>query len=189
MVKHTFLLIYRNLKRFKSSFFINLIGLSVGLACALSIFLWVNSEMHVDKFFKKDSQLFQVMEHQKHTGSIRVTDSTPGLLSKALAEEMPEVEYATTATPTYWFGGITLSVGDKNIEANGKYAGKDFFKIFSYHLIQGNKNQLLSDTKSIVISKKLALKLFDSTQDIVGKTIEWQHSIQYRVSGIFEVPA
>ena len=189
MVKHTFLLIYRNFKRFKSSFFINLTGLSVGLACALLIFLWVNSEMHVDKFFKKDSQLFQVMEHQKHTGSIRVTDSTPGLLSKALAEEMPEVEYATTATPTYWFGGITLSVGDKNIEANGKYAGKDFFKIFSYHLIQGNKNQVLSDTKSIVISKKLALKLFDSTKNIVGKTIEWQHSIQYRVSGIFEVPA
>lgn len=188
MVKHTFLLIYRNLKRFKSSFFINLIGLSVGLASALLIFLWVNTELHVDKFFKKDSQLFQVMEHQKHTGSIRVTDSTPGLLSKALAEEMPEVEYAATATPTYWFGEITLSIGDKNIEADGKYAGKDFFKIFSYHLIQGNKNQVLSDTKSIVISKKLALKLFDSTQNIVGKTIEWQHSIQYRVSGIFEVP-
>lgn len=186
MLKHTLLLIFRNFIRFKSSFFINLIGLSIGLACALLIFLWVNDELQVDKFHEKDAQLFQVIERQQHTGSIRVTGSTPGLLAETLAEEMPEVKYAATATPNYWFMGTTLSVDDNSIKADGKYAGKDFFKMFSYNLIHGDENQVLSNINSIVISEELAMKLFGTIKNVVGKAVEWQHSTQYRVSGIFE---
>ena len=138
MLKHNLLLIYRNFKRFKSTFFINLIGLSTGLACTLLIYLWVNDELQVDKFHKNDARLFQVMEHQQHTGDIRVTDSTPWLLADALENGMPEVQYAVVATPTYWFNGQTLSINNNSIKANGKYASKDFFKIFSYELIDGN---------------------------------------------------
>ena len=56
MFRHNLLLSYRNFKRYKSSFFINLIGLSVGLASALLIFLWVNDELNVDKFHEKDRE-------------------------------------------------------------------------------------------------------------------------------------
>jgi hypothetical protein len=61
MFRHALLLIYRNFLRFKSTFFINLIGLSTGLACSLFIYLWVNDELQVDTFHEKDSQLFQAM--------------------------------------------------------------------------------------------------------------------------------
>ena len=61
MFRHNFLITYRNFLRYKSSFFINLIGLSTGLACALLIYLWVNDELSVDKFHKKDEQLYQVL--------------------------------------------------------------------------------------------------------------------------------
>lgn len=118
MLRHNLLLIYRNFKRFKTTFFINLIGLSTGLACTLLIYLWVNDELNVDKFHEKDRRLFQVMESQQHTGSIRVTDSTPWLLAEALADEMPEIEYSAVATPTYWFGNQTLSVNNNSIKAN-----------------------------------------------------------------------
>lgn len=188
MIKHTLLLIYRNVRRFQSSFYINLSGLSIGLACALLIFLWVNDELNVDKFLKNDNQLFQVMERQYHTGSIRVTGSTPGLLAETLADEMPEIEYAVTATPTNWFAETTLSVDNKNIKTDGKYAGEDFFQVFSYDLIRGDKSQVLSDVNSIVISRKLAMKLFGTTQNIVGKAVEWEHQTQYRVSGVFAAP-
>jgi len=63
MLKHNLLLIYRSFKRDKSSFVINLIGLSSGLACALLIFFWVNDELSVDRFFENDKQLFQVMQN------------------------------------------------------------------------------------------------------------------------------
>src|SRR5690606_4165717 len=59
MIRHNFILALRNFQRYKSSFLINLIGLSSGLACALLIYLWVNDELSVDKFHEKDSQLFQ----------------------------------------------------------------------------------------------------------------------------------
>ncbi|HEY9049888.1 MAG TPA: hypothetical protein VIN08_28510, partial [Ohtaekwangia sp.] len=64
MLKHNLLLIYRNFKRFKSTFFINLIGLSTGLACVLLIYLWVNDEVSVDKFNEKDDRLYRAMEHR-----------------------------------------------------------------------------------------------------------------------------
>jgi hypothetical protein len=62
MIKHNLLIIIRNFKRFKSTFLINLIGLSTGLACALLIYLWVTDELAVDKFHKKDDRLYQVMK-------------------------------------------------------------------------------------------------------------------------------
>src|SRR5690606_14132052 len=101
MFRHNFLLTYRTFKRYKTSFFINLTGLSTGLACALLIFLWVNDELHVDKFHEKDSQLYQVMENVVQAGSTITRQTTAGPTAEALASEMPEVEYAVTTTSNY----------------------------------------------------------------------------------------
>src|SRR5690606_11807336 len=133
MFRHNFLLTYRTFKRYKMSFFINLIGLSTGLACALLIYLWVKDELSFDRFYEKGSQLFQVMERNHRTDGIVVMENTPGPLAEGLAEEMPEVAYAVTAS---WTEKPTLSVEDKNIRAAGQYVGKDFFNIFSYDLMQ-----------------------------------------------------
>ena len=186
MFRHNLLLIFRNFKRFKSTFLINLIGLSTGLTCTLLIYLWVADELNVDKFHEKDSQLFQVMESQQHSGSIRSTNSTPWLLAEALTAEMPEIEYASVATPSYWSNNLTLTFGEKNTKATGLYVGKDYFNIFSYELLQGNKNQVLSDKGSIVISENVAMNLFNSTENVLGKTIEFQHEREYIVSGVFK---
>lgn len=185
MFKHNLLLIYRNFKRFKSTFFINLIGLSTGLACALFIYLWVNDELTVDKFHVRDSQLYQVRSNYKDKESTVTNFETDGVLADALAEEMPEVKFATTATPIYWFGKFTLSVHDKNLKATGRYAGKDYFNMFSYNLIQGDANQVLSDKNDIVISEELAIILFNNTDNVIGKTVRFQHEKDFRISGIF----
>ena len=186
MLRHTFLLIFRNFKRFKSTFFINLIGLSTGMACSLLIFLWVLDELSFDKFHENEAQLYQVMANYKHTDGVKTNMETDGILAEALAEELPEVEMATVATPVYWFGKFTLSTQDKSIKALGKYAGEDFFKIFSYDLIKGDKEQLLADKNSIVISKNIALSLFNTTEDVIGEVVKFQHDKQFMVSGIFE---
>ena len=192
MFKHNLLIIYRNIKRDKSSFFINLIGLSTGLACAIVIYLWVNDELSVDKFHEKDSQLFQVMENQKNAEGIRTVEWTPGPLAKALAEEIPEVEKAVTVMPYSWFPEFMLSVGeDKTIKAVGQFAGDDYFNMFSYKLFQGNQGQVLSDKNAIVISENLAKRIFGTTENVIGKTIKWQilqFSGQSSISGIFTPP-
>ena len=187
MFRHNLLLTYRNFLRYKMSFFINLIGLSTGLACALLIYLWVHDELRVDKFHEKDVQLYQVMENQHNADGIVTTDVTPGLLAESLAEEIPEVEYAT---PSSGPEKLTLTVESKDIKAEGQYVGKDFFNIFSYSLIQGHKDQVLADKNAIVISETLAMKLFNTTENIIGKSIEIQHERQFLISGIFkELPS
>ena len=136
----------------------------------------------MDKFHEKDSQLYQVIERAQHSDGIAINEHTAGLLSEALIKDMPEVEYAAGA------GGMdegTLTVGENNIKANGFYAGKDYFNIFTYPLIDGNKTQVLLDKNAIVISQDLAMRLFKTTENVIGKTIEFQHEKHFQVSGIF----
>lgn len=183
MFRHNVLIAYRNFLRYKSSFFINLIGLSSGLACALLIHLWVNDEWHVNKFHQQSDRLYQVMENVDQDGGMITRITTAGPTAEALASEMPEVEYAVTNT----FDRIVhevLSVEDNDIKADGLYASADFFKLFSFDLLQGNRNQVLSDKKSIVITEDLAKRLFGTTENVIGKTIGWQHKKQYQVSGV-----
>ena len=184
MFRHNLLLTYRTFKRYKTSFFINLIGLSTGLACALLIFLWVNDELHVDKFHENDNRLYQVMEHWIQANGIVTNESTSGYMAEALAQEMPEVEYAATVRGP--LANVTLTVEDKNIKATGQYVGKDFFNIFSFPIIQGDKDQVWADRNSMMISEALAMKLFNTSENIMGKTVELQHEQQFFISGVFE---
>jgi putative ABC transport system permease protein len=188
MLKHNFLIIFRNFLQSKSTFFINLIGLSTGLACALLIYLWVNDELQIDKFNKNDNRLYQVMENAQLADGIITQPYTPDLLAETMVEEIPEIEYATAVTHSSWFG-YTLSVDETNIKSVGQFAGKDFFKIFSFNLLQGNPDQVLRDGSSVVISEELAKKLFNTTENVVGKTINWQlqdYRKQAVISGIYE---
>ena len=184
MFKHNLLLAFRNFLRYKSSFLINLIGLTSGLACTLFIYLWVNDELNMDNFHEKESQLYQVMEHQKYAEDIMTTTSTPGLLSETLADKFPEVVYAITTT---WIDDNTFTFEDKNVKGRGYHVSKDFFNIFSYGLVQGDPDQVLEDKYSIVISEELADKIFGTHENIIGKSLTLQHKDDFIVSGVFKV--
>lgn len=185
MLQHNLILIYRGFKRFRSTFIINLVGLSTGLASALLIYLWVNDELTMDKFHQKDDRLYLIMERGKGIG---VPDQTSGPVANVLAQEMPEVEYAAAVAPSSWrgFDSFILSVDDHTINATGQFVGKSYFKMFSYELVNGNPDQVLTDKNSIVISEKLALRLFKTTENVVGKTVVFQQEQQFQVSGVFK---
>jgi putative ABC transport system permease protein len=156
------------------------------------IYLWVNDELQVDKFNEKDKHLFQVMINMETPDGTQTSDQTPGLLAATLAKEFPEVEYAAAVIPVSWVDkkGI-LSYQGKQITATNQFAGKDFFKMFSYHFIARTGSQVSVDKSSIVISRDLAMKVFRTTENVSGKTIEWNqqdYSGFYRISGIFENP-
>ena len=193
MLKYNLLFIYRNFKRNKSSFFINLIGLSTGLAGILLIYLWVNDELHFDKFHQKGDRIFQVMEHQETEGSIKTTGQTTDFLARVLAEEMPEIETSAVVTPPNFFPAFTLSVPEKQVKGVGKFVDKDFLNIFSYPLLSGNSNTVLAGINDIIISESLAKNLFNTIDNCIGKSIEWQVMGSKRlvsVTGIMkDVPA
>lgn len=192
MLRHNFILSFRSFLRNKTSFLINLTGLSTGLTCVLLIYLWVADELAIDKFHQLDERLYQVMNNHEATQNILTIERTPAPLADALAAEMPEVEYAVAVNDFFsWESreGI-LSSGDTHMQSKGWHAGKDFFNVFSYDLVQGDRNRVLADESNIVISEVLAKKLFNTT-DAMGKTLEWKHPLfegVFRVSGIFRSP-
>ena len=152
MFKNNIKIAWRNLRKDRQFTFLNLIGLSTGLGCTLLIYFWVNDELSFDKFHEKDNQLYQLMEIMKSPERVDISDESSGILGETLAKEMPEIEYAAAVVPSGWFQKFTVSAGDKNLKAVGQYVGKDYFNIFSFRLIEGNKNNVLNDKKSVVIS-------------------------------------
>jgi len=186
MLKSYFKIAWRYLLKDRQFTLLNLIGLSTGLVCALLIYVWVADELTIDKFHKKDTRLFQVMENRKRAGGIWTSGTTSPPTADALQRAFPEVEDAVATLPSR---NQTLTVGkEKNIRADGKYAGKDFFNIFSYDLIDGNPGKVITGTNSIVLSDILANKLFGTTKNLIGKTVTLQQQQQYAISGIYKEP-
>ncbi len=187
MFQHHLLLIYRNISRSKASFLINLIGLSSGLACTLLIYLWVNDELSIDTFHEKDSRLYQVMANHNNAAGIKTIEGGPAILAETLAEEMPEVENAAASSGI--FDGFTLSAENNNLSLTGQFVSNSYFDIFSYDLVEGDKSQLTSIENTIVISEKVAMTLFGTTENIIGKKVEWQAFELKKdafVSGVFK---
>lgn len=193
MFRHNLLLFFRNIKKDKTTFLINIIGLSSGLACVLLIYFWVNDELNVDKFHSNNQRLYQVLRNIKiSNGDVLTVTSNSDLLSPRLVDELPEVEYAVPVTD-YKIPTI-LSVGDKKIKGSGELVGKDFFKIFSFPLIEGDKDEALRRKNAIVISKKMALTLFNRSINLIGEVVnivdnsdgEKVYAGDYSISGIID---
>jgi len=192
MLRHNLFIYFRNIKKHKSSFLINVIGLSTGLAGVLLIAMWVFDELSVDTFHRDDDRLYQVFGNYETGEKIETLPYLPDLLAETMAEELPEVESAVGVVPSGWFGSnLPLSFGGKIIKADGQFVGKDFFKVFSFPLLEGNLDQVLGDKNSIVISESLARKLFGTSDNVIGKTITWEiagyaSKEHHQVSGIFK---
>jgi hypothetical protein len=149
----------------------------------------VNHELSFDKFHEKNDRLFQVMENERTDGTINTSGHTADFLAGALSREIPEVDYAAVVTPPNFFPAFTLSGSNQHVKGIGKFVDTNFFEIFSYDLVQGNPKQVLSAKTNVVISESLAKKLFSTTEDCIGKSIEWQlmdFKRQVIVSGIFK---
>ncbi|MCW3107780.1 MAG: FtsX-like permease family protein [Segetibacter sp.] len=193
MIKNYFKTAWRNLIKDKQFSLLNLVGLSTGLACALLIYLWVSDELSIDKFNINDSRLYQVLKMSTDgNGAIDVGENTQGLLAQSIAKELPEAEF-TTCVKKESDPGI-LSFGDKHIKAKPAFAENNFFNVFSYHLMSGDKDKALSDISGVLVSDETALKLFNTT-NVVGKMVNWDlkynkvdFSNVYKVSGVFKAP-
>ena len=178
---------WRNLVRDRSFSLLNLLGLSTGLASVLLIYLWVTDERQMDKFHANDEHLYQVMSHISLPDGIHTQEYTPARLAGSMAKDIPEIEYAIPVDPGY--GAAWLTSGERQFKATPRYITEDFFSVFSYHLLEGNKSHLFDNPHSILLSDQLAQKLFHTTENVQGRIVRWgEGKTPYTVSGLFEHP-
>lgn len=189
MFKGIFTIAWRNLRKDRLFTLLNLLGLSTGLACALLIFLWIRDEKQINHFNTKDAQLYQVLINNEDNGHITTLSGTQGLLAQSLKNEVAGIEYATSVLPASWFQNAgVLSLGDNHLKAGGQFVSKDFFNVFTCKILYG---QALADKQSLLISDRMAQKLFPHVQDAVGKSIHWEqgeYSGDYGIAGVFQAP-
>ena len=183
MIKNYLVTAFRNLWRNKFFSSINILGLALGITCSLFILLWVKDEKSVDAFHSNADRLFSVYEKQFYDNKAEGGYSTPGVLADELKKIIPEVEFAT---PYAWTNLNTFAAGEKIIKKHCNQAGIDYFKMFSYHLIEGSANSALNSPVSIAISKQMADDFFDTPANAIGKTIRYENKKNLTVSAVFE---
>lgn len=166
-------------------------GLALGLTCSLLIMLWVVDERSVDHFHASSDRLYQVYERSYYDGKIDAGYATQGLLAGELKRVVPEIEYTSGFEYASAPGTQnTFAAGNKVNKMNGFYAGEDFFRMFTYPLLQGSAAGALSDPGGIAISRKMAEQFFGGPQQAFGQLLRFDNQEELKVTAVFEnVPA
>ena len=191
MIRHSLLLIFRNFTRSRGSFFINLIGLSTGLASTLLIYLWVMDEVAMDAFHENEGRLYQVMANHDNSDRIETMEATPHPLAAALGKEIPEIRHAVNLAPAAWFTKFTLSPegSTTKVKAAGQFVDSAYLRVFTFPLLHGESENALSNPHAILVSEQLAINLFGATENIIGRSVEWniaQFKNQAVITGVLK---
>jgi putative ABC transport system permease protein len=171
----------RNLRKNKIFSFINITGLSVGIACVLFIALFIQNELNYDRFHVRGEQIYRVLRLSEMNGKRMGIPYTSAPYATGLTNDFPaDIIHAVRVMPS---DGL-VTVGEKSfIEKRFFFADSTFFKIFSFPLQQGNPVTVLDKTNSIVLSAAMATKYFGQTNPI-GKTIMFEKEMPFEVTGI-----
>jgi len=173
MIKNIFKVAFRIFRREKGFAAINIGGLALSLAACLLISIFIREELSYDRFHTKSDQIY------------RLGGSTVGWpYGNIILEEYPEVE-AVVYMRTY--PTFPIKTDRQFIFEDMKYADNDFFKVFDFPLIEGSPDQALSDPYSIVLSEKLAAKLFGDSHAF-GQTVILGDSDSFKVTGVARIP-
>jgi putative ABC transport system permease protein len=184
MIRNYIKIAWRNLWNNKVFSITNIFGLALGLACSLLILLWVQSELSMDASNANTDKLYTLYRRVYADHQVRADYNTPGVLSAQIKKDLPDdVQYATSMA---WSDWKTFQVGDKIIKVEGTFASDDYFKTFSYPLLQGTAATALNTPASIAISKSMAASFFGSPQAAIGKSIRYENKRDFTITAVFD---
>jgi putative ABC transport system permease protein len=184
MLKNYFKVAFRIIKRHKGFSLINILGLAIGMASCLLIFLYVQDELSYDRYNKDADRIFRVGTHIKMQSREMSVASVSAPMAKALVDEFPEVLAAVRfreGESSYLFKAGENSYREKRVV----FSEPSFFDIFSVPLLKGNPDTALESPYTLILSQKTAEKFFGS-EDPVGKILTVDNSRDYEVTGVFK---
>jgi putative ABC transport system permease protein len=180
MIRNYFKIAWRNLLKNKAFSFLNISGLAIGMASAVLILMWVQNEISYDRFHKNKDRIYEAWNRGQMDDKIQCWESTPQILGPTLKKDYPEVDMLARVVKTW----KVASVGDRKFSSESLIVDPEFLKIFSFRFIHGNRNTALNNPKSVVITQKMAKKMFGD-EDPMNKVLKID-SISYMVSGVME---
>jgi len=174
----------RSILRHKGYSALNMMGLAVGLAVCILIFLWVQDELSYDRFHVNADRIFRLIEFEDlSSGEVLVFTQQGPELAAALKSDFPEIEESTRF---YTLRNRLVRFGDRQFYENGfAFADPQFLAMFTFPLTKGDPLQALADPSSIVLSERMAKKYFDR-QDPIGKILHVDNQMDFVITGILE---
>ncbi len=188
MITNYYKIAYRNFFKNKGYSFINIFGLSIGMACTLLILLWVQYQLSYDRFYPDADRLYRVTDSEKYaSGEETLFSMNPPSLAPYLVSEYSDIINSARLRNVK---NLVIQYGNKRFDENNiMFVDPSFLKMFSLSFVSGNSSNALSGVSSIVLTEKTAEKYFGNNNP-VGKTLRVNNQYDFIVTGIIKnIPA
>ncbi|HLK27718.1 MAG TPA: ABC transporter permease, partial [Puia sp.] len=188
MLKNYFKTGWRNLTRNKSYAAINIIGLSLGIACSILIFTIVFYHLSFENFNHNKDRIYRVVTEVKSDNTF-YSRGTPSPLAKALRNDFSFAEKSVRVA-VFWKMPVNITSSQNELkkfnEENGvAVTTSDFFDIFNFPLVQGNMQTALAEPNTAIITQKLAKKYFGD-ENAMGKIIRINNHADFKITGVLK---
>lgn len=190
MLRNHLKIAFRNLLKQKAYTLVNALGLAIGVASCVLLGLYVNHELSYDKKFIDSDRIHRIVLERKYPDQTSIIAGVPHSLANVAVQDYPEIQRATTICGP--FDDMMISYKSANnadikfLENDVYAADSNFFKIFSFDVIKGDRETMLLHPKSMVLTESTAKRHFGD-QDPFGKLITMSGNV-FTVTGICEDP-
>jgi len=182
MLKNFFKTAIRNLRRNKAHSFINISGLSVGMAAAMLIGLWIWDELSFNKVFPNYDRIAIVMQHITVNGQTGTQSALPYVTADGLRKNYgSDFKYIVMSS---WSDDHILAAGDKKITKSGSFMEPQVTDMLSLRMLRGG-DKALEDQHSIILSASVAQALFGGA-DPTGRLVTIDNKFDVKVTGVYE---
>ncbi len=186
MFKNHIKIAWRNLKTNRLFSGINIVGLSIGLAIVILLFLYISHERSFDTMFSKKDRIHRVLVETDGDFGFDIWATAPPVTATALKEEVTNVETAARVFKHDFGGTASVRVNDQNFtESQFYWVDKELLSIFDVEMIEKNAINPLESPNTILLSETAAALYFKG-ENPMGKTIKVDGSKELEVTGIYK---
>lgn len=178
----------RNLWKHKVYTFINIAGLSVGMAGCILVFIFIRYQLSYDDDFSNKDRIYRVVSNWKYKTGTDASQGVPIPLAAAIRNDIPQLEKVAAIQRTSGVLAALDQAGQlkfKDYEA-AYFAQPEFFEIFNFNWLSGDPRRDLIAPNTVALSEQAAIKYFGSWHNALGKTLRFQKNEDCRVTAIFK---
>jgi putative ABC transport system permease protein len=189
MLKNYIKTAWRSIQRNKSYTIINVIGLAIGIAACLLIFLVINFETSFDNYHTKKNHIYRLLSKRTSSEGVKIRAGVPFPVAEGLRVDYPQLPFVAAALNDE---NQQISVNDNTGQVK-RFKEKDlyftepqFFNIFDFVWLAGSKKNALTEPNTVVITRQIAEKYFGTWDNAMGKTIKYNNKIDLKVTGVLK---
>ncbi|WP_452598556.1 ABC transporter permease [Pontimicrobium sp. MEBiC01747] len=186
MIKNYIKIAWRNIKKDRLFSVVNILGLSVGLAITILLFLFISYEKSYDNMYSKKEQIHRVLLHTEDEGGKEIWANVPSALAPAMTKDIPEVEAAVRMLKHDFGSTAYIKAANNDYEEKELYwTDPEITTIFDMEFLKGNPKEALKDPKTVILSQSISKKYFGE-ENPIGKQIIVDNRTSLTVTGVYK---